>query len=141
MDEAERLDQITSRIIACAITVHRAIGPGLLESAYQACLRAEFKAQGLSFCEQVELPLRYRDEQLDCGYRLDFVVEDEVIVEIKSVERYDPIHKAQMISYLRLAGKRVGLLINFNVEVLKNGIQRVVNNFPNLGVLGASAVK
>jgi GxxExxY protein len=89
------------------------------------------------FQEQVELPLRYRDEVLDCGYRLDFIVEDEVIVEIKSVERLDPVHKAQLISYLRLANKRVGLLINFNVEALRGGLQRVVNNFP---LLGASAV-
>ena len=117
------------------------MGPGLLESAYQACLRAEFKAQGIVFREQVDLPLRYRDESLDCGYRLDFIVEDEVIVEIKSVERFDAVHKAQMISYLRISNKRVGLLINFNVEVLRSGLQRVVNNFPQLGALGASAVK
>lgn len=141
MDEIERLDQITGRIIACAIAVPRAVGPGLLESAYQACLRAEFKAQGVSFREQVELPLHYRGEQLDCGYRLDFIVEEEVIVELKAVERYESIHKAQMISYLRMSGKRAGLLINFNVDVLKSGIQRVVNNFPGLGALGASAVK
>jgi GxxExxY protein len=141
MDEAERLDELTRKIIGCAITVHRALGPGLLESVYQACLAAELRANHIGFQQQTPLPLRYRNEELECGYRLDFLVEDEVIIELKSIERVERIHRAQLLSYLRLAGKRVGLLINFNEEVLRSGIHRVVNGFPNLCALGASALK
>jgi len=140
MTEAERLDEITRKVIGCAIAVHRALGPGLLESVYQSCLAAELKANGIAFQQQVALPLRYRDEVLDCGYRLDFIVENEVIVEIKSVEKFERVYKAQLLSYLRLSSKRVGLLINFNEEVLRSGIHRVVNNYPELGALGASAL-
>ncbi|HSE48730.1 MAG TPA: GxxExxY protein [Terriglobales bacterium] len=141
MDEAERLNEITRKIIGCAITVHRTLGPGLLESAYQACLAAEFRATGLKFREQVDVPVRYRGQVLGSGYRLDFIVEDEVIIEIKSVERMERIHKAQLLSYLRLERKRVGLLLNFNVEVLRSGLHRVVNDFPELGALSASALE
>jgi GxxExxY protein len=120
------LKDCTRRIIGAAIEVHKALGPGLLESAYEACLAREFDHQGIGYRRQVDLPVHYRDLRLDAGYRLDFVVEDQVIVELKSVERIMPIHEAQLLTYLRLAEKRVGLLINFNVPVLRRGIVRRV---------------
>jgi len=131
MTEKDRLDQITDSIIGAAIEVHRALGPGLLESAYEACLAFELAERGLKIEQQKPLPVIYREVKLDCGYRLDILVENAVIVEIKVVDRLAPIHKAQLLSYLRLSGCKVGLLINFNVKVLKDGIVRVVNNFPD----------
>jgi GxxExxY protein len=131
MTEAERLDHITEAIIGAAIEVHRALGPGLLESAYEACLAFELAQQGLKVEQQKPLPVVYKEVKLDCGYRLDLLVEDSVIVEIKAVDQLSPIHHAQLLSYLRLSGRKVGLLINFNVQVLKDGIQRVVNSFPD----------
>ena len=131
LNDVDSFDRVTHKIIAAAMAVHRAIGPGLLESAYQACLAMEFSESGLRFVEQVDLPITYRGRTLDCGYRLDFVVEDAVIVEIKSVEALAPIHQAQLLSYLRMSNRRVGLLINFNVPILKNGLKRVVNQFPS----------
>ena len=131
MTEKERLDQITSDIIGAAIEVHRALGPGLLESAYEACLAFELAQRGLRVDQQKPLPVVYREVKLDCAYRLDLLVEDAVIVEVKSVDRLAPIHQAQLLSYLKLSGCKVGLLINFNVKILKNGIRRVVNNFPD----------
>lgn len=133
MQEIDRLDQISRRIIGAAIEVHRHLGPGLLESAYQSCLAFELKQRGLRIEEQKSLPVIYKEVKLDCGYRLDLVVEDEIIVEIKAVETLLPIHEAQLLSYLRLAHKRVGLLINFHVPVLKNGLKRIVNEFPDAG--------
>lgn len=129
--EQEALNKITESIIGAAINVHRELGPGLLESAYEACLLFELADQGLEVEQQKSLPVVYRGRRLECGYRLDLVVEDEVIVEVKSVEKLLPIHKAQLLSYLKLSGKRVGLLINFNASLLKNGVERVVNNFPS----------
>lgn len=126
--EKERLDDITGKIIGSAIDVHRILGPGLLESAYEACLVFELVEAGLKIERQKALPLLYRDVKLDCGYRLDVLVEDSVVVEIKAVERLEAIHKAQLLSYLRLSGYKVGLLVNFNVKVLKNGIVRMVND-------------
>jgi GxxExxY protein len=126
MTEKERLDSITGTIINCAIEVHRALGPGLLESAYEACLAFELVEQGLKIERQKPLPVVYRDVKLDCGYRLDILVEESVIVD-----HLAPIHKAQLLSYLRLSECKVGLLINFNVKVLKSGIIRMVNNFPD----------
>jgi GxxExxY protein len=120
------LKDCTRRIIGAAIEVHKALGPGLLESAYETCLAREFDHQHIAYRRQEELPIRYRDLRLDAGYRLDFVVEDKVILELKSVERIMPIHEAQLLTYLRLAHKRVGLLINFNVPVLRHGIVRRV---------------
>lgn len=120
------LEDCTRRIIGAAIEVHKSLGPGLLESAYELCLAREFDHQCIAYQRQVELPICYRDLRLDAGYRLDFVVEDQVIVELKSVERIMPIHEAQLVTYLRLADKRVGLLINFNVPVLRRGIVRRV---------------
>jgi len=131
MEEKDRLDSITRRIIGAAIEVHRRLGPGLLESAYQVCLAFELRHLGIEVEEQKPLPVIYRDVKLDCGYRLDLVVEDSVVVEIKAVDQLAPIHDAQLLSYLRLSGKRVGLLINFHVRVLKNGLKRIVNDFPD----------
>ncbi len=131
MRDKEKLDEISRRIIGAAIEVHRHLGPGLLESAYQSCLAFELKQLGLKLEEQKPLPIVYKDVKLDCGYRLDLIVEDEIIVEIKAIEQLLPIHEAQLLSYLRLAKKRVGLLINFHVPVLKNGLKRIVNEFPD----------
>jgi len=119
-------EQVTEAIIGAAIEVHRELGPGLLESAYEECFCHELHLRGLSFQRQVELPVEYKGIRLDCGYRLDAVVENTVVVELKSIERILPIHQAQLLTYLRLTGKRVGLLINFNVSALKNGIVRRV---------------
>lgn len=114
------------RVIGCAIEVHRVLGPGLLESAYHACLKREFSINSLPFKEQVRLPVLYKELRLDCGYRLDFVVNDDTVVEIKSVERILPVHKAQALTYLRLTGLPQALLINFYVPVLKHGISSIV---------------
>jgi GxxExxY protein len=131
MTERERLNRITESIIGAAIEVHRALGPGLLESAYEACLTFELVQRGLKVEQQKPLPVVYREVKLDCGYRLDLLVEQAVIVEVKAVDRLMSIHQAQLLSYLRLAGCKVGLLLNFNVKVLKDGIRRVVNDFPD----------
>lgn len=131
MNQEERLNKITETIIGVAIDVHRALGPGLLESAYEACMVYDLIQVGMKVEQQKPLPVVYRGVKLECGYRLDLMIENEVIVEIKSVEKVLPIHKAQLMSYLKLADCMVGLLINFNVEILKDGIQRVVNNFPD----------
>ena len=125
-----QLDSITDQIIGAAIEVHRALGPGLLESAYETCLAFELADRGLSVEQQKSLPVIYREVKLDTGYRLDLLVEDSVIVEIKAVDQLAPIHSAQLLSYLKLSSRQVGLLINFNVKVLKQGIRRVVNNYP-----------
>ena len=118
--------QITEAKIGAAIEVHRELGPGLLESAYEECFCHELNPRGLNFQRQVELPVAYKGLKLDCGYRLDVVVENAVIVELKSIEQISPIREAQLLTYLRLSGKKVGLLINLNVAVLKNGIVRRV---------------
>ena len=123
------LNDITEAIIGSAIAVHRALGPGLLESAYEACLAYELGKRGLEWKQQVPMPVIYREVQLDCGYRLDLLVEDKVIVELKTVEKFLPIHEAQLLSYLKLSGHSVGLLINFKVPVLKSGVRRIVNDF------------
>jgi len=113
-------------IIGAAIEVHRALGPGLLESAYQACLCRELGLRGIAFRSEVDLPLQYKGVQLHCGYRIDFIVDERVLVELKSVERLAPIHESQLLTYLRLSKLRVGLLINFNVPILPKGILRRV---------------
>ena len=118
--------QLTKTIISSASEVHRALGPGLLESAYQACLSRELELHNLHFRQQVDLPFVYKDVKLDCGYRIDFVIEEKVVVELKAVEGLLPVHQAQLLTYLRLSGLRIGLLINFNVPVLKDGIRRRV---------------
>ena len=127
----DRLDALTQQIIGAAIAVHRELGPGLLESSYEAWLTFELVERRLRFERQKPLPLVYRGRTLDCGYRIDLLVEEEVVVEVKSVERLEPIHNAQVLSYLRLSSRKVGLLINFNVKWLADrGIRRVVNGFP-----------
>jgi len=136
MQEKDRLDSITRRIIGAAIEVHRRLGPGLLESAYEACLAYELRQLAFKIEQQKPLPFVYKDVKLDCGYRLDLVVEDSVIVEVKAIEQLAPIHDAQLLSYLRLSGKTVGLLINFHVRVLKNGLKRIVNDFPDSTISG-----
>jgi GxxExxY protein len=123
----EELNKITEAIIGAAIEVHRALGPGLLESAYMTCLAYELRQRGFKVLEQVPLPLVYKEVKLDCGYRLDLLVNDAVIVEVKSVESLAPIHEAQLLSYLKLADCKIGLLINFNVKMLKHGIKRFAN--------------
>jgi GxxExxY protein len=119
-------EELTAQIIGAAIEVHRELGPGLLESAYEECLCYELHLRRLNFQRQVDLPIGYKGLQLDCGYRLDIVVEDSVLVELKSIEQILPIHQAQLLTYLRLSAKKIGLLIDFNVPVLKNGIVRRV---------------
>lgn len=121
------LNEITGQIIDAAIPVHSALGPGLLESAYEACLVYELKKRGLEVRNQVSLSVRYEEVNVDVGYRIDLLVADRVIVELKAVDEIAPIHKAQLLSYLKLSGKKVGLLINFNVTLLKNGITRIAN--------------
>lgn len=127
MTERERLNKTTETIIGAAIQVHRTLGPGLLESAYAACLAYELGKHGPLVEQQRPVPLVYEEVKLECGYRADLVVEKSVIVEVKSVEGLAPIHEAQVLSYLRLSGCRVALLINFNVVLLKDGIRRFVN--------------
>lgn len=130
-DEAQVFNRITETIIGSAIKVHKALGPGLLEATYEACLAYEISQAGLTVKQQIAMPVMYQNVHLDVGYRLDMLVEDSVIVEIKAIEAILPIHKAQLMTYLRLAQCPVGLLINFNVMVLKDGIVRVVNKFPD----------
>jgi len=117
---------LTSQIIGAAIEVHRELGPGLLESAYQACLAREFSLRNLPFEQEKPLPVEYKGTRVDCGYRLDFIVAGRVVVELKAVDAVQKVHEAQLLTYLKLTGCRVGLLINFNVPVLKDGIKRMV---------------
>jgi len=120
-------NEISGKIIGAAIEVHRKLGPGLLESAYEECLCCEMALRGIKFERQVPLPLNYKGVDLDCGYRLDLLVEDKVIVELKSVETLEPIHEAQMLTYLKFRNAWLGLIINFNVIMLKDGVRRLVN--------------
>jgi len=120
------LEKLTQEIIGAAIEVHRELGPGLLESAYEACFCYELRSRGISVECQVPLPVLFKGVRLDCGYRIDACVDDSVIVELKSVEELTDLHRAQLLTYLRLSGKKVGLLLNFNVPVLKDGIVRMV---------------
>lgn len=122
------VDDITELIIAAAITVHRALGPGLLESTYETCLAYELRRRALHVEQQKALPVTYKEVQLDSGYRIDLLVEQRVIVELKTVERFDPVHIAQILTYLKLSGCDVGLLLNFNVLLMKDGIRRLVMN-------------
>jgi len=121
------INELSSRIIGAAIEVHKALGPGLLESAYEKCLCHEFGLRGLSNERQKPLPVIYKGKELDCGYRLDVVVENAIILELKSCEKIEPIHKAQLLTYLRLSGLHLGLILNFNVPVMRDGIVRIVN--------------
>ena len=127
MSESEKINAITDAIISAAIEVHKALGPGLLESAYEACLVYELRDRGFQIEQQKPLPLIYKRVHLDCGYRIDLLVNQTVLVELKSVDNLAPIHHAQILSYLKLSGIKVGLLINFNVKLLKNGLHRFIN--------------
>jgi GxxExxY protein len=120
-------EDLTGRIIGCAMKVHTALGAGLLESAYEACLCYELKKVGLKVEQQKAIPLIYEEVKLDCGYRLDLIVEDRIIVEIKSVESLSPLAHAQLLTYLKLYNRKIGLLINFNVLHLRDGIKRIAN--------------
>jgi len=120
------IDDLTEIIIGCAIEVHKILGPGLLESAYEECLAYELSKAGLTFDRQSTLPIIYKEIKLDHGYRLDLVVEEEVIIELKTVESITPVHQAQMLTYMKLSGIDLGLIINFNVKLLKDGIKRFV---------------
>ncbi len=120
-------DDISGREIGHAIEVHRCLGPGLLESTYERCLAHELSLARILFARQKSLPVHYKGTRLDCGYRVDLVVADQLIVELKSVDHLLPIHQAQLITYLKLSGIKVGLLINFNVEVLTDGLKRFVS--------------
>ena len=124
-----RENELTEKIIGAAIEVHRHLGPGLLESAYQECLCRELSLNSIQFQRQVSLPVNYKGLRLDCVYRLDLLVEDLVVVEIKAIDELAPNHAAQLLTYLKAAGKQVGLLLNFNVALLKDGLKRVVNHY------------
>jgi GxxExxY protein len=122
------INRLSNKIIGAAIEVHKTLGPGLLESAYEECLSHELGLRGLSCERQKPLPVKYKGQQLDCGYRLDIVVDNAIILELKSCEKIEPIHKAQLLTYLRLSGLQLGLLLNFNMPVMRDGIVRMVNN-------------
>ncbi len=126
--EAQRseLNELTRCMIGLCMEVHRTLGPGLLESAYEAALAYELSQAGIPFQKQIDLPLDYKGVKLDCGYRLDFIIANELIVELKAVQEILPVHKAQLLTYLKLNHKPLGLLVNFNVPLLKEGIERVV---------------
>jgi len=126
MENLSPRDPLTDRVIGLAIGVHRELGPGLLESAYQECLCYELEQSEIVFGRQVPLAIVYKGTRLDCGYRLDIVVQRQLIIEIKSVDRLLPIHDAQLLTYLRLSGYKIGLLMNFNTVLLKEGIRRFV---------------
>ena len=127
--KTQSFGEITERVIGSGIEIHKHLGPGLLESAYEECLCYELSSSGISFERQKALPVKYKSVNLDCGYRLDLVIEDRVILELKSAEQLLPIHEAQLLTYLKLSGLTLGLLVNFNVPLLKNGIKRIANNF------------
>ena len=121
------INQLSNKIIGAAIEVHKALGPGLLESAYEECLCEELDLRGLQYKRQEPLPLRYKGRKLDCGYRLDVVVENAIVLELKSCEKIEPIYEAQLLTYLKLSGLHLGLILNFNVTMMKDGIKRIVH--------------
>ena len=128
MISEDELNRISNVVIGCAIEVHRILGPGLLESAYQQCLAWELRQAGLAVAEQVAIPLHYKTLAIPNAYRLDMLVENALVLELKSIERIEPIHMAQMLTYLKVNGFRLGLLLNFNLDIMRKGIKRVVNN-------------
>jgi GxxExxY protein len=127
LSDRERANRLSNLVIGAAMEVHRALGPGLLESVYEECLCHELNRREIPYIRQAALPLLYKGIDLECGFRLDIMVDDLLIVELKSVEKIEPIHQAQLLTYLRLARKWLGLLINFNVPLLRDGIHRLVN--------------
>ena len=133
------INKLSSKIIGAAIEVHKTLGPGLLESAYEQCLCHELNLQQLSFESQRPLPVEYKGKRLDCGYRLDIVVDNAIILELKACEAIIPIHKAQLLTYLKLSGLHLGLILNFNVPVMHNGIVRIVNKLDEKKLISASS--
>jgi GxxExxY protein len=121
-----KFDRLSNQIIGCAIEVHKALGPGLLESTYEQCLAHELKNLKIPFQLQHALPVKYKGVKIDCGYRIDMLVDDKIIVELKSVDSILPIHQAQLLTYMKLSAVRIGLLMNFNVKFMKTGIKRMV---------------
>ena len=119
-------DELSNKVIGCALEVHKNLGPGLLESTYQQCLAYELKQAGINFKMEVEMPVKYKSVNIDCGYRADILVENKIILELKSVEKLHPIHEAQILAYMKLSGIGVGFLMNFNVKLFKNGLKRFV---------------
>ena len=119
-------NELTAKVIGCAIEVHKILGPGLLESTYEQCLARELSLSGINLKIQTPVPVEYKGTRLDCGYRIDMLIEESLILELKSVEKIAEIHKAQLLTYMKLAKIKVGLLINFNVKLLKNGIERFI---------------
>jgi GxxExxY protein len=131
---------VTDKVIAAAIEVHRHLGPGLLESTYEECLCCELSLRGMEFQRQVHLPVSYKGVKLECGYEMDLLVADSVVIELKTVDDLAPVHHSQLLTYLKLANKRVGLLINFNVPVLRNGLKRIVNRYAGPSIAEATPV-
>ena len=125
-EQMEGSSILTGKIIGCAIDVHKILGPGLLESAYEECLAFDLSKSGLSIKRQKPIPVVYKEIKLDCGYRIDLLVENEVVIELKSIDTFAPVHTAQILTYMKFAEKKIGLLINFNVTKLVNGIKRYV---------------
>ena len=123
------INQLTGKVIGAAIEVHKALGPGLLESTYEECLCHELQLRKIAYERQKPLPIEYKGVRLDCGYRLDLLVQGKIILELKACEKIDAIHEAQLLTYLKLSGMNVGLLLNFNVPVMRDGIVRIVNEF------------
>jgi GxxExxY protein len=121
-----KFDELSKKVIGCAIELHRNLGPGLLESTYEQCLAHELKCAGIPFLLQHPLPVNYKGIKLDCGYRVDLLVDNKIIVELKSVDKVLPIHQAQLLTYMKLAAIKIGLLMNFNVRFMKDGIKRLV---------------
>ena len=130
---SQRLDRLTEQIIGAAIEAHRQLGPGLMESAYEECLCYELSQLVLPFQRQVHLPISYKGIKLDCGYKMDLVVDDSVVLELKTVDRLLPVHTAQLLTYLKLSGKTVGRLLNFNEPVMRKGLKRLVNHYAESG--------
>jgi GxxExxY protein len=124
--DIEKLNRVTSEIIACAIEVHKALGPGLLESSYKECLKYELILRGHKVDSEVPVPIIYKEVKLDCGYRMDLLVDGEVIVETKAIDCLAPVHTAQVLTHLKFGKKKIGLLINFDVTILKDGIRRYI---------------
>jgi GxxExxY protein len=121
------INQVTERIIGCAIEVHKQLGPGLLESAYEECLAFELENAGLIIERQKPIPVVYKKIKLDCGYRIDILVENLIVIELKTAEEFNPVYEAQILTYLKFSEKRIGLLINFNVKLLKDGLKRYIH--------------
>ena len=124
--ELNGINKLSNRIIGLAIEVHRYLGPGLLESTYQQCLAYEFRENGINFFLEHPIPIKYKNIEINCAFRADFIVEDSIILELKAVEKILPIHEAQLITYLKITGIKLGLIINFNFKLLKNGIKRMI---------------